>query len=100
MVDPLDHKKGKKAKMGETPPADVPFERQVFAANFKRARRLAGLTQRDVQQQTGLAQSYISRVEQCLANISLDNMAKLAALVGKPLHLLLIPKRSSKLSEK
>jgi ribosome-binding protein aMBF1 (putative translation factor) len=74
--------KRKKRNPAKAPPPSVPRQRQIFAANFRRARRKAGLTQRDVHRETGLAQSYICRVEKCLTNISLDNMAKLADLVG------------------
>ncbi|WP_277594443.1 helix-turn-helix domain-containing protein [Pseudomonas chlororaphis] len=72
-------------------PGAIPEERKVFAANFRKARIAANLSQRDIHDRTGIAQSYLSEVERCLCNPSLDTLAALAAVVGKPLHLLLKP---------
>ena len=73
------------------PPKEIPEERAIFARKFKAAREAAGLSQREIHRRTGLAQSYISGVERCTENISLDTMARLATLVGLPLHELLTP---------
>jgi transcriptional regulator with XRE-family HTH domain len=72
-------------------PAEPPAERVVFARNFRKAREAARLSQRDVHRLTGLAQSYISEVERCIRNPSLDSMIKLAHVVNRPLYLLLKP---------
>jgi len=74
-------------------PADkiAPPERLVFARNFKKARKAAGLTQDAVHEKTGLAQPFISEVENARSTINLDNMAQLAGAVGKPLWKLLVP---------
>lgn len=72
-------------------PAATPIERAIFARNFQQARKTLSLNQGDVAACTGLTQGFISEVERGLSNISLDNMAKLAHLVGVPLHLLLHP---------
>lgn len=69
----------------------VPLERQVFARNFRAARKAAKLTQQDITNRTGFAQSWISEVENARSTINLDNMAILADLVGKPLWKLLVP---------
>lgn len=53
-----------------------------FGLHFREARRRAGLSQRDVYERTGLAQSYVSQVERGRANISLATMVYLAAAVG------------------
>ena len=66
-------------------------ERQVFAENFRQARIAAGLSQTDVHRRTGLTQAYISEIETCVSNPSLEIMAKLAGAVGIPLHELLKP---------
>lgn len=71
--------------------AHIAPEQKIFVANFRKARQAAHLSQRDVQQRTGIAQSYLSEVESGLRNPSLDILSKLAAVVGKPLHLLLKP---------
>ncbi len=69
----------------------APPERIVFARNFKKARKEAGLTQKAIQEKTGLAQSFISEVENGRSTINLDNMAQLAGAVGKPLWKMLVP---------
>lgn len=69
----------------------VPPERLVFARNFKKARKEARLTQEAIREKTGLAQPFISEVENGRSTINLDNMAQLAAAVGKPLWKLLVP---------
>jgi transcriptional regulator with XRE-family HTH domain len=74
-----------------TEPKEIPIEREIFARNFKAAREAADLSQRDIYKLTGIGYTYLSRVENCLENISLDKMAVLAAAVKKPLHELLKP---------
>lgn len=69
----------------------MPPERLVFARNFKKARKEARLTQEAIREKTGLAQPFISEVENSRSTINLDNMAQLAAAVGKPLWKLLVP---------
>ncbi|HEO70994.1 MAG TPA: XRE family transcriptional regulator [Candidatus Hydrogenedentes bacterium] len=69
----------------------APPERLVFARNFKKARKEASLTQEAIREKTGLAQPFISEVENGRSTINLDNMAQLAAAVGKPLWKLLVP---------
>ncbi|PSL90749.1 transcriptional regulator [Pseudomonas sp. R9.37] len=69
----------------------VPVEREIFASRFRKARIAANLSQKDVHDRTGIAQNYISEVERCVSNPSLDMLAALAAAVGKPLYLLLKP---------
>lgn len=81
----------KKNEKATSPAKPVPRERLVFARNFKAARQAAGLTQRGIRDQTGLAQDFISAVENGRSTINLDNMAKLAAVVRTPLWKLLLP---------
>lgn len=70
----------------------APPERLIFAQNFRRARKAAGLTQAAIHEKTGLAQPFISEVENGRSTINLDNAAQLAAAVGKPLWKLLQPR--------
>src|SRR5687768_18577503 len=85
-----------------TPPAIMPklekektelilLERKIFARNFKKARKEAGLKQREIEKMTGLTQSFISEVENAVSAISLDNAKRLADAVKKPLWKLLSP---------
>ncbi|OHV78545.1 helix-turn-helix domain-containing protein [Rhizobium sp. LCM 4573] len=73
------------------PVDDVPYERLVFARNFKKARKAAGLTQQNITARTGFAQSWISAVENGRSTINLDNMAVLAETVNVSLWKLLRP---------
>jgi DNA-binding XRE family transcriptional regulator len=66
-------------------------EREIFARNFRMARVEAGLSQRDLAQQTGIAQAHISEVENAMHNIGIDTMVKLAQAVKKPVFELLRP---------
>ena len=66
-------------------------EREIFARNFRMARIAAGLSQRDLAQQTGIAQAHISEVENAMHNIGIDTMVKLAQAVKKPVFELLRP---------
>lgn len=68
-------------------------ERKIFAKNLRNARKDADLKQRDLAEKTGLSQAFISGVETGEANVSLDNAARLAQAVGKPLRDLLDPQK-------
>ncbi|HHM6473238.1 TPA: helix-turn-helix domain-containing protein [Pseudomonas aeruginosa] len=49
------------------------------------------MTQQAITDRTGFAQSFISEVENGRSSINIDNMAKLAEVVGAPLWKLLVP---------
>lgn len=66
-------------------------ERRIFARNFKRARKKAGLTQEQVSKKTGFTQAFISEVETAKSSINLDNANILADAVEQPLWKLLNP---------
>ncbi|MDD4937247.1 MAG: helix-turn-helix transcriptional regulator [Acidiphilium sp.] len=63
----------------------------IFARNLQAARKLAGITQDEMSKRAGLAQPFISEIENGKTTVSLDNAAQLAAAVGQPLHRLLTP---------
>ncbi len=67
------------------------MEREYFAKNFRAARKDAGLSQRDIQKETGIPQSHISEIESAMHNICIETMVKLANLVHVPVHELLKP---------
>lgn len=64
--------------------------RQVFAKNLKRLRLQRGLTQQGLATATGLTPMYISNVERCINNISLDNMERIAQALQADLFTMLI----------
>jgi DNA-binding XRE family transcriptional regulator len=74
-----------------TAPIESQSERDAFAKNFRVLRKEAGLSQRDIQKLTGIAQSHVSEIESGMHNICIETMAKLARLVNKPVHELLKP---------
>jgi len=67
------------------------LQREYFAKNFRSARKDAGLSQRDIQKETGIPQSHISEIESAMHNICIETMVKLANLVHVPVHELLKP---------
>ena len=67
------------------------LQRDYFAKNFRAARKDAGLSQRDIQKETGIPQSHISEIESAMHNICIETMVKLANLVHVPVHELLKP---------
>lgn len=79
------------AKIGENSNTFVSPERLVFARNFSDARKARKLSQHKIHEITGFAQSWISEVETGKSTINVDNMARLANVVGQPLWKLLKP---------
>lgn len=69
----------------------------LFGENFRKARAKAGLTQHDIEIQTGIKQAYISQIECGRQNPTLSTMIALARAVGKNVHAMLKhPARLSK----
>lgn len=52
--------------------------REILAHNIKKYRALAGLSQEELAAVCGLHRTYISDVERCSRNISIDNVEKIA----------------------
>jgi transcriptional regulator with XRE-family HTH domain len=75
----------------QMPGVDSQQERLTFGRNFRRARLVLRLRQRDVHLLTGIAQSHISEIEEGSCNISIDTMVKLATVVKVPLWRLFKP---------
>lgn len=58
---------------------NITQSRRVFAANMVRLRLAAGLSQERFAEQIGFHRTYVSAVEGCKRNVSLDNIDKIAA---------------------
>ena len=56
----------------------VTHTRRVFAANLLRLREAAGLSQEKFAEKIGFHRTYVSAVEGCKRNVSLDNIDKIA----------------------
>ena len=62
---------------------------RVFSGNVKRYRAQLGLSQEKFAEKVGLHRTYISDIERCKRNISLDNVQKIADAIGvEPYELL------------
>ncbi|MFT3723361.1 MAG: helix-turn-helix transcriptional regulator [Hyphomonadaceae bacterium] len=68
--------------------------REVFAANLRRARRAAGMSQEDLAHQAGIDRTYISSLERAQYAVSIDVIDRLAvALNVEPAELLMRPRK-------
>lgn len=65
--------------------------RQNFAHNLRKIRMVNGLSQELLADLADLHRTYVSSVERCERNISVDNMEKLAAALGVDIRELLQP---------
>lgn len=70
-----------------------PHARELVAANVQRLRLASGKSQEKLAEACGLHRTYVSHVERQLANVTIDNVQKLADVLGVPIvKLFEIPK--------
>ena len=67
----------------------MPHARALLAANLQALRLKAGLSQEKLAEMGGLHRTYVSHVERQLANVTIDNVQKLADVLGVPVARLL-----------
>lgn len=70
--------------------------RQNFAYNLRKARNEQGISQEKLADLAELHRTYVSSVERCERNITVDNMEKLAAALGVDIRELLQPNDNPK----
>ena len=75
--------------MKRTPKSEL---RDVLARNMRRLRAERGLSQERLAFESGLNRTYLSAVERSEQNISLDNIARIAAGLGVEASTLLVRK--------
>lgn len=63
---------------------EVPHARALLAANLQTLRLRAGVTQEKLAEMGGFHRTYVSHVERQLANVTIDNIQKLADVLGVP----------------
>ncbi|MGO4740279.1 helix-turn-helix domain-containing protein [Bosea sp. 2KB_26] len=72
--------------------------REVLAANIKRYRRMAGLSQEELAHRAGIDRTYISAIERCRYSASVDVLDRIARQLGVDAAALLT-RPSTELSE-
>lgn len=70
--------------------------RAILAANLRRYRERSSISQEKLADLAGLHRTYVSSVERCRRNISIDNIARLAAALRVRPHELLAPDEVSR----
>ena len=65
--------------------------RQRIAANVKRLRKERGLSQESMAELADFHRTYVSQLERCVTNISVDGLEKLAMALGVDITELLEP---------
>lgn len=66
----------------ETKTQSVGAARQRVAANLKRLRKERGLSQEAMAELAEFHRTYVSQLERCVTNISLDGLERLAKALG------------------
>ena len=66
-----------------------PSARRIFAENLRKAGHLKRLSQEGLAELANLHRTYVGSVERAELNVSIDNMERLAAAVGRSLPSLL-----------
>jgi transcriptional regulator with XRE-family HTH domain len=56
--------------------------RKILARNLRAKRAELGLSQEELADRAGLHRTYVGAIERAERNVSIDNIAKLAAAVG------------------
>lgn len=78
--------------MNTTTATPVPSARQRVAANLKRLRTERGLSQERMAELADFHRTYVSQLERCVTNISIDGLERIAqALDVDVVDLLTIP---------
>ena len=64
--------------------AKVPDARTLLATNIQQIRMEMGISQEKLAEKAGFHRTYVSQVERCAANMSTDNIQKLADVLSVP----------------
>ena len=64
--------------------------RELLAENLRRLREATALSQEALAEKAGFHRTYVSQVERCKSNVTLDNLERLAHRLDVPIHELLI----------
>lgn len=72
-------------------PPSPPGARARAAANIRRLRKAKGLSQEDLAEVAQFHRTYVSQLERCVTNISIDGLERLAHALGVDITELLRP---------
>lgn len=73
----------------------VPDARTLLAANVQKLRLQMGMSQEKLAEMAGFHRTYMSQVERCIANPTVDNVQKIADVLAVPITKLFeVPKGS------
>lgn len=72
-----------------------PSPKKIFAANMRRLRLLAGLSQEALAERAGLHRTYVSSIERGERNITLENIFRLAEALGADPRELFAPEKKT-----
>lgn len=75
----------------KSPPAPAIAARQRISANLKQLRRSRGLSQERLAELAEFHRTYVSQLERCVTNISIDGLERLAAALSVDVRDLLKP---------
>lgn len=75
------------------PPASLPNARQRIAVNIRRLRKAHGLSQEQLAEVAEFHRTYVSQLERCVTNISVDGLERLAGALEVDIIELLQPSR-------
>lgn len=79
-----------------TPTKTESSARERVAANLKRFRRERGLSQEAMAELADFHRTYVSQLERCVTNISLDGLERIAQALGVDVLDLLTPGQEDK----
>ena len=67
--------------------------REILARNMRMLRAAQGISQEALSHESGINRTYVSSVERCERNVSIDNICRLAWALGVDVRDLLAPVR-------
>ena len=66
----------------KSPPLPPPSARSRVAANIRELRKAKGLSQEQLAEVAEFHRTYVSQLERCVTNISIDGLERLAQVLG------------------
>lgn len=77
--------------------APLPSARERIAANIRQLRKTQGLSQEQLAEIAEFHRTYVSQLERCITNISIDGLERLAQVLGVDItELLRVPEKEKR----